>query len=149
MQVFGEGHAAAVIHAIVATQAGTNVVLAAFPRFFDKFGIGHGGPGHEHIVRLAFGQHVFGHGGIVNAAHQPDGNFYAGLLDDFTGPGVVRRGLKAGGVHLGPGERVDAVPAGDVGHIDIGFEYLQLFGAFLGGDAAFHRVAAVDAQFDE
>ena len=149
MKIFGQGDAAAVIHAVVAAQTGADVVFAAFLRLFDKLGIGHGGTGHEHIVGLPLCQHVFRHGGIIDPAHKPDGNVDPGLFHDFAGPGVVGHGMEACGVHFGPGQGVDAVAAGDVGHVDIGLENLQLFSAVFRGDPAFNRVASVDAQFNE
>ena len=149
MQIPGYGDAAAVIHAVVAAQAGADVVFAAFLRFSDDLGVGHGGTGHEHIVGLSLCQHFFRHGRVIDAAHKPDGNPHAGLFHDLACPCVVRHGLEAGGVLLGTSQSVDAVAAGDMGHVNIRFKNLQLFGAFFRGDAAFNRVAAVDAQFNE
>ena len=52
-------------------------------------------------------------------------------------------------MHLGTREGVDAVAAGDVNHVHVVLEDFDLLGAFFGGDAAFHAVGAVEAQFDE
>ena len=149
VQILGNGHAAAVVEAVVAAQAGADVVFSAFLGLLDDFGIGHGGAAHEHVVGLPLGKHFFSDFGAVDAAHHADGNGHAGLLHDFAGPGVVRHGIEAGRMHLGTGEGVDAVAAGDVDHVHVVLEDLDLFGGFFGHDAAFHAVGAVEAQFDE
>ena len=59
----------------------------------------------------------------------------------------MRRAIEAGGELFGPVHRIQAMRAGNMHHIDIGLENLDLFRAFFRRDAAFHLVVAVHAQF--
>ena len=149
MQIPGNGHASPVIHAVVATQAGADVLFAAFPGFFDNFGVSHGRAAHQNIVGLPFGQNFFGNGGIINAADGAYGNLYTGFFHDFAGVGIVRRAFKPGWALFGPGHGIDAMAAGDMHHINIRLEDFDLFRTFLRRNAALHFVIAVHAQFNQ
>ena len=89
VQVLGNGHTAAVVHAVVAAQAGADVVFTAFLGLPDEFGIRHGVGAQAQQME-----------GVVHRGGPPViGAILVGQLLD-TGAVHVRRVGKDGGHHV-------------------------------------------------
>lgn len=145
----GNGFAHGAVAAVVAADAGADVVRPAGPGLVGPLLVGDPLTAHEHIVRFAGGDDLLGQLRGVDAAHDAHGNLDPGLFHLLGHGRIMAMGDKAGGMHEAAGPGVKTGSGGDVDQVRQVLQLLDVIDSVLDLDAARGHLRAAHPQLDE